>query len=493
MDNGDQVERWRRDLSGRDPIRFLNTIPAVGRSGVPEGVELLERAGEFLPQSFWDQTIDLNYKKVTVREFRDEWLTTLLASLPHAFRPGELDETAPVAFISYSTQDRVRATQLAVALTQGAKHQVFLDHWQLQPGDRLRDRLATSIGKSGTLVLLVSRASLASQWVKEEIDLAVRRTQEDPRFRIIPVLLDDLELPPHLADLVRIDWWAGSDLDVVAQAVLDHIRGRPSFSARVNALTTGDTQVGNPYQEHHRLAGRTLLPLVAAAPELAVEANQLWFLWELFNFAVPQYLCTLKIGQANGSSTTQFELIDRWFGSRNTIELEEEQIDQGLWMIRIDPSRSRRWLPSELQFLGTTGRISFRSSSHPRTNQNPVHVKNPKRMNTLLDEIKAALQPAEQPACESFVYDLQAVVGPPGWRTIELVIGGVYSSLSLAYSPMVRSEPAREGGPGVAMELWDPFFGAMKSTELYRSQLTMLWEAEVDLRSNAWETLLGLA
>src|SRR5262249_17903129 len=88
MDNEDQVERWRRDLSGRDPIKFLNTMPAVGRSGLPEGVELLEKAGEFLPPSFWDQIIDLNYKKVTVREFRDEWLATLRASLPHAFRPG---------------------------------------------------------------------------------------------------------------------------------------------------------------------------------------------------------------------------------------------------------------------------------------------------------------------------------------------------------------------------------------------------------------------
>ena len=47
-------------------------------------------------------------------------------------------------------------------------------------------------------------------------------------------------------------------------------------------------------------------------------------------------------------------------------------------------------------------------------------------------------------------------------------------------------------GPGVTMELWDPFFGAMKSTQLFLTQLPMSWEADVDLRSNTWETLLGL-
>ena len=45
---------------------------------------------------------------------------------------------------------------------------------------------------------------------------------------------------------------------------------------------------------------------------------------------------------------------------------------------------------------------------------------------------------------------------------------------------------------GVTMELWDPFFGAMKSTQLLLTQLPMPWEADVDLRSNTWETLLGL-
>jgi hypothetical protein len=57
--------------------------------------------------------------------------------------------------------------------------------------------------------------------------------------------------------------------------------------------------------------------------------------------------------------------------------------------------------------------------------------------------------------------------------------------------PALRPEQ-RVAGRGVTMELWDPFFGAMKSTQLLLTQLPMPWEADVDLRSNTWETLLGL-
>lgn len=494
MGDEERIDRWRKHLSGRDPIKFLNTIGPVAQSRLPEAVELLEQAGEALPPAFWDQLIDLNYKKVTVREFRDEWLATLRASLPYGFRAGELGETAPAAFISYNTNDRILATQLATALAQATAQHVFLDHWELKPGERLRDRLATSIGKSGALVLLVSRASLASTWVKEEIDLAIRRAQEDPRFRIVPVLLEAAELPEHLSDLVHIDWRTGEDLDLAAQAVLDRLRGHSSFSARVNALATGENNRCNPYEEHHRKAGRALLPILASPPELSVEANQLWLLWELFRLFVPRYCCVMKIGNHEESSTTHFELIDRWFETRNTVELTKEEIDKGLWSIHVDPSRSKRWLASDLQFLGTTGRISFRSSARPRTSQNPIHVKHPGPMQSIFAQIKYAIEACEEPARESLVYDLHGLVREPGWRQIELVVGGVHSDMTLAYSPMLKPMPdEKKGGPGAAMELWDPFFGAMKSTELYRSQLDLLWEAEVDLRSDRWETILGLA
>src|SRR5205823_129171 len=151
---------------------------------------------------------------------------------------------------------------------------------------------------------------------------------------------------------------------------------------------------------------------------------------------------------------------------RNTIELNEEDLDQGLWSVSLDPCRSKRWTIGDLQHLGETGRISFRSSCTPRTRQNPTHVRDLPQMKIVFENIKRLMEPLEQPARESFVFDLQALVGRPGWRVVELVIGGAYTDMTLAYSAMLREQPSQQGGSGVTMEIWDRFFGAMKSTQL---------------------------
>jgi hypothetical protein len=493
MSEDSQIDRWRKDLSGRDPVKMLNTFAAVGNSGLEAGIELLELAGAHVPQDFWDQPIQLPHKTLTVREFRDECLAKLRASLPHAATPAESSPEALFAFVSYSTADRVRATQLAAGLAQSEGREVFLDHWQLAAGDLLRDRLAASIGKAGALVLLVSKASLASHWVEAEIALAVKRAEADPRFRIVPVLLDDVPLPEYLGDIVYVDWRNAASLPAVAQAVLDRLRGLPPFSARVDALIRGKRLLRNPYQDRHQRAGQTLLPLVASSGAIAVEANQLWLLWELFRHVVDNYRCTLRIGNVEGSTTTRFELRDRWLETLNTIELDEPSLAKGLWTVTIDPSQSKRWCMDELRSLGDTGRISFRSSCHPRTDENPIHPADEPAVRALLDDVVAAMEPCEQASRESFLFDLQSVVAGRRWHQIEIVIGGVHTNVSLASSPMLHAEPGLGSAPGATMEIWDPFFAAMKSTELYRSQLVHLWEADVNLRSNQWETLLGLA
>jgi len=492
MVDKEQIERWRQALSGRDPLKFVNTLGTVAQSKSPEAVELLENAGEFLPANFWDMQIELHDRTVTVREFRDEWLRQLRESLPYAFRAGELDAAEPVAFISYSTTDQVRATQLAGAITQGAGHQVFLDHWELAPGDQLPDRIAASIERAGALVLLVSKSSLASAWVKKEMKLAFSRAKQDPRFRIIPVLLESLKAPKSISDLVYVDWREPDNIDLVAQTVLDRIRGRPSFSARVSSLMSARDSDNHPYQEQHRQVGRNLLPFVASVSELTVEANQQWLMWRLFHDVLPAYRCTIKIGRGTRADTVQFDLVDRWFETVNTIALTEEEMQRGLWSVAVDPTRTERWGANDLRHLGDTGRISFRSSCSPRTEENPFLPTRPDRLDAILSEINASMRPWDSPAKESFLYALCSAADMPRWRRVEIVFGGVHTTLSLAFSSMVRDVPEREtGGPGVTMELWDPFFGSMKSTELFRSQLGVRWEADVDLLSRQWETLLG--
>ena len=492
MSDETDIERWRKDLSGRDPMKMLNALSTVANSGLPEGVALLEQAGEFVPAEFWTQTIAMAGETLTVREYRDRFLVTLRASLPHAALPGHGADGGLLAFISYSTADRVRATQLAAALAQADGTPVFLDHWQLGPGDLLSERLSTSISKAASLVLLISKASLASHWVRKEIELAVKRAAEDQRFRIVPVRLDDTPLPEHLADMVYVDGRSHCRMEVVVQAVLDRVRGASSFSQRVNEMTAGKAFARNPYEKQHVAAGRSLLPLLASVPELAVDVNQRWLLWELMHEVLPDYRCTLKLEQDSATDDFVFEFVDRWLQTVNVVRLSEEQVHQGLWAATIDPSSNNNDAGEEARLLGSTGRISFNSDCSSRTSTNPIHPPDPASMQSVLAEVREAMARCGQPARESFIFDFQSIVSRPGWRKIELVVGGVHTTLSLAHSAMVRADRKRDSGPGVTYELWDEFLGAMKATELFEDQLSLLWEADVDLFSPAWETLLGL-
>ena len=108
-------------------------------------------------------------------------------------------------------------------------------------------------------------------------------------------------------------------------------------------------------------------------------------------------------------------------------------------------------------------------------------------------DVSAAFNRCETPSRESYVYDLHCIVGRPGWRKIEIGGCGVFSDMTPAYSSMVKPVSKERGGPGVTREIWDQFLGAIKPTELCRDQLNVLWEADVDLRSNEWETILGAA
>lgn len=308
----------------------------------------------------------------------------------------------------------------------------------------------------------------------------------------MPVRLDDAPLPKHLADMVYVDGRRQCPMEGVVQAVLDRVRGASSFSQRVNAMTAGKTFARNPYQRQHVAAGRSLLPLLASVAELMVDVNQRWLLWELMHEVLPDYRCTLKMARDPATDEFVFQFVDRWLRTVNVVRLSQEQIRKGLWAVSIDPATNHQDAGDSARLLGATGRISFKSDCNPRTTVNPIQAPDPAAMQAVLAEVREAMAHCAQPARESLVFDFQSIVSQPGWRKIELVVGGVHTNLSLAHSPMLRTERKHDSGPGVTFELWDGFLGAMKSTELFEDQLGLLWEADVDLFSPAWETLLGL-
>ena len=90
-------------------------------------------------------------------------------------------------FISYARSDRERARTLAEALEE-IRYEVWWDP-KIPPGKTFDEVIAEALGNAKCVVVLWSKESVKSEWVKEEASVAKRRKI------LVPALIDDVELP----------------------------------------------------------------------------------------------------------------------------------------------------------------------------------------------------------------------------------------------------------------------------------------------------------
>ena len=103
-------------------------------------------------------------------------------------------------FISHSSKDKQIARRLGKDLrSYGA--QVWLDEAELRVGDPVFDNIAGQIANTDFVVVLISEHSALSEWVKREVDLALKL-----RVKILPCRLDRSNLPPQLSALRYADF-----------------------------------------------------------------------------------------------------------------------------------------------------------------------------------------------------------------------------------------------------------------------------------------------
>ena len=110
-----------------------------------------------------------------------------------------------LVFMSYAREDRDRAAQLAEAL-EGMAHEVWWDH-QIHGGSLFAEEIDRALGESHAVVVLWSRASLASNWVLDEA------AEGRDAGKLVPVLLDESRPPLGYRQFQAIDvssWRGGS-------------------------------------------------------------------------------------------------------------------------------------------------------------------------------------------------------------------------------------------------------------------------------------------
>ena len=103
---------------------------------------------------------------------------------------------------------------------------MWLDDWELRPGDSLIDRIFTQgLAAADVIIVILSSNSVNSSWVKEELNTAAIRKIKG-QCRIIPIVLDDVEVPSVLSDTVYLRIPNCSSYNQEFQRILDGIYGQ---------------------------------------------------------------------------------------------------------------------------------------------------------------------------------------------------------------------------------------------------------------------------
>jgi hypothetical protein len=122
------------------------------------------------------------------------------------FRPLPPLQAMPAkVFISYSHQDKDFADRLARDL-MARRILVWWDDWMIQVGDSLLAKIEEGISTSSYLGIVLTPSSVASSWVREELNAALLRQLDEKRVFVLPILAMDCEIPLLLRDKKYADF-----------------------------------------------------------------------------------------------------------------------------------------------------------------------------------------------------------------------------------------------------------------------------------------------
>lgn len=140
-------------------------------------------------------------------------------------------------FISYSTKDMAIVNELVRHL-QDSSIELFVAEFSVKPGEKLNDSIIKAIKQSDHFVLLWSKNSKGSEYVSQEIALALSNEK-----KILPIVLDkDLKLPGFINDLKYLPAYKG--LSESIKWAQENLINSAKKSERNNALILLGLAVG---------------------------------------------------------------------------------------------------------------------------------------------------------------------------------------------------------------------------------------------------------
>ena len=108
-------------------------------------------------------------------------------------------------FISHSTQDKKFVNLLSTRLAKDGI-QVWTDSKELSVGDNIKEKINDAIKKTDYFIVVLSKNSTNSNWVNFELSATRLNEISKQQNIILPVLIEDCEIPFSLRDRLFSDF-----------------------------------------------------------------------------------------------------------------------------------------------------------------------------------------------------------------------------------------------------------------------------------------------
>jgi len=114
-------------------------------------------------------------------------------------------------FVSYSYDDKSFVVWLVERLAQ-EDLSVWYDMDEINVGDSLNKKIEEGIKSSSFIIIVLSKSGVKSKWVNYELNTALVYSAQKQGVKILPVLIDDADIPPNLSSIRYADFTKNKDL-----------------------------------------------------------------------------------------------------------------------------------------------------------------------------------------------------------------------------------------------------------------------------------------
>ncbi len=81
-----------------------------------------------------------------------------------------------------------------------------MDFWEIKIGDSLLEQIEKGLRDADFVIAVLSHESVKSEWAKKELRIALQRSLVEHKKTVLPIKIDDCEVPGILQDLVYADF-----------------------------------------------------------------------------------------------------------------------------------------------------------------------------------------------------------------------------------------------------------------------------------------------